>query len=742
MSEYNRDQDFEKNIVEAFAIPAISEEFVNSQYEKIAAKKEMRERKGFFSKPIMLRFSTATLALLMGATLIIGPQKVYAAIMRLFGYIPGVGVVSEDTDIRILEEPVSVTRDGITVSVNSMVLTPNETLVDFGTMGVPSWANANEGMERGCFEFPYLLLADGTEIDVVGKEAVPADVWEATFVVPCIMGAYTDQIPTDWQIPVVFVPAPDDYVVLPVYDVSPEVTEKPLSNNETNQTEEPVESIVNLSINKMIETETGYILVGKLSPAASVDQIQQMGISGVYDANGNQISTTYPNDVNEYELVETKPGDMTFAFAFAGNGVAFPIRVEISGVVVTFLQTEEKKTLPVTIPEEMQDGETLNVNQSIMMDGYELMLKSIIKGPNGYKFTFQVPEGVVGVSVNIADSVSMGGGGSWVVDGEVTRSLVYEQLPSGDVTLEVWNLQIAGEAQTWKTEWQPEQTREFVDVVLPDDLCWHVDMGTAIPVLADQLQGDVLVTQYAEQSQIVISSLQGEMIKTISNASQPSFSLDGQRIAYQLENAVIIQNLNSGEEMRYEGFNTRDITWSPDGKQIAFVNNGDHSGIFFLDLETGDSRQMTDYGYEYIAGWSVDETTLYYAIPGASEDGFPLFALDVDTGESTQLFILEDSSLKAPYPRVSPDGQWIVYRDRDNGSMYLKNMDGSEARLVMDKPGVAIGNLNWSANGDWLVLNVFGGDMSKPDVVLIDPFGCVLYKVPELWGYVNGVIVE
>ena len=639
MSEYNKDHDFEKSIVETFAVPTISEEFVNSQYKSIVRKNKMKETKGFFSKPIMLRFSTATLALLMGATLIIGPQKVYAAIMQLFGYIPGVGVVSEDTDIRILEEPVNVTREGITVSVNSMVLTSNESIIDFGTMGVPSSASANVGEGEGCMDMPYLLLDDGTQIDVLGREAVPADVWDATFVMPCIMGADSAKTPTDWQIPLTFVPAPGDYEVLPVQDVS-------AAENETAQTEESGEGATNLSIEKMIETENGYILVGKLSPASIEDQVQQMGVSGVYDADGKKIVTSYPTDINEYELMEIKLGDMPFAFEFAGYDVAFPIRVEVSGVVVTSHQTDEA---------------------------------------------------------------------------------------------------VVGETQTWETEWQPETAREFSAPVVSDDLCWHAGSGDAFPQLADQLTGKVVVTRYLDQPEVMIANLQGQSTKTITNASNPAFSADGTHIAYHKEGSIYIQDLESGEESNYEGFkefSVRDITWAPNGDKIAFVYLlNENSGVYLLDLENGEKTRLTEYGYEYIAGWSSDGNTLYYAITGTNDNRYPLFALDVNSGESTQLFEMENSALRVPYPRVSADGEWVAYRSQDTAGVYVKPMDGGEAHLVAEKMGYGISNFNWS--GDWLVLNVFDADdLTKPDVVMINPFTCDIYQVPAIWGDAGDLIVE
>src|SRR5215208_3493684 len=59
------------------------------------------------------------------------------AVGRSIGYIPGFGLVEQGTSIRVLEEPVSVTRDGITVTVTSAVSTAERTVIEFTVENVP-----------------------------------------------------------------------------------------------------------------------------------------------------------------------------------------------------------------------------------------------------------------------------------------------------------------------------------------------------------------------------------------------------------------------------------------------------------------------------------------------------------------------------------------------------------------------------------------------------------------------------
>src|SRR5512138_2838455 len=69
--------------------------------------------------PMMKIFVTAVVVLLILAITLVSVPAVRAAVQRWFGYVPSVGLV-EEGQVRMLAEPVSVTRDGITLTVEEM----------------------------------------------------------------------------------------------------------------------------------------------------------------------------------------------------------------------------------------------------------------------------------------------------------------------------------------------------------------------------------------------------------------------------------------------------------------------------------------------------------------------------------------------------------------------------------------------------------------------------------------------
>jgi len=81
--------------------------------------------------------------------LLILTTMVYA-LGRLTGYIPGVGFVQKDS-LRMLAEPVSQTRDGITVSIEQVVADSERTIVIYKTEGLSLLAALSLVLGLGAF---------------------------------------------------------------------------------------------------------------------------------------------------------------------------------------------------------------------------------------------------------------------------------------------------------------------------------------------------------------------------------------------------------------------------------------------------------------------------------------------------------------------------------------------------------------------------------------------------------------
>jgi hypothetical protein len=100
---------------------------------------------------------------LVSATLI-APQQVWAAVQKLIGYIPGIGFVQNTDTTLVLSGPVSVTRDGVKVSVVDTVAAEENTRVILraeGLSGLQELVQAKPPESSGDLR---LVQSDGTSV--------------------------------------------------------------------------------------------------------------------------------------------------------------------------------------------------------------------------------------------------------------------------------------------------------------------------------------------------------------------------------------------------------------------------------------------------------------------------------------------------------------------------------------------------------------------------------------------------
>ena len=204
--------------------------------------------------------------------------------------------MDQSSPIRVLTEPVSVTRDGITITVTSATLTADRTQIGYRIFGVPGSAYPDREDISGCMQREYLHLADGTQLSQVndGYQPVPANVTEATFVIPCIGNTLPGKVPENWELQLHFMPAPPELTVLPVIELTPSPQASLTQSGTAVETPlAPTSSPVTIS--QEIETSDGYILIGQFQPkTASGESFQQTGMLEITDATGKSIPYSFP----------------------------------------------------------------------------------------------------------------------------------------------------------------------------------------------------------------------------------------------------------------------------------------------------------------------------------------------------------------------------------------------------------------------------------------------------------------
>jgi len=116
-----------------------------------------------------------------------------------------------------------------------------------------------------------------------------------------------------------------------------------------------------------------------------------------------------------------------------------------------------------------------------------------------------------------------------------------------------------------------------------------------------------------------------------------------------------------------------------------------------------------------------------------------VYSYDVASGSAQERFTIENGTPKFLNPKLSPDGNWIAYRGRDNSSLYLVRSDGSDMHLAIDNAGVV--GIEWTRSG-WLGVSLKDQNSTESTIVLIKPEGCEAYRMPSsLQGDLEGLFI-
>jgi WD40-like Beta Propeller Repeat len=773
---------FEDEIRAAVAPPLAREEFVKSLHARIMQQAATRSRP---NRPVFLRLAWATvfvIAMLAVGILAIGPQRVFAAVRGLFGYIPGVGLVDQSAPIRVLAEPVSVTRDEISLTVTSATLTGDKTHIEYRIFGVPGSAYPDREDVMGCNQQPYLRLPDGTQLaPEKDYPPIPANVNQATLVLPCILDTLPGKVPENWELPLRFIPAPPDFTVVPVIESLPSITPSalastlPSTNDPSTKVGSTIPSTIGpstkaastptpeknpLMITKVLDIGDKFVLMGEFSynvdqnaslPAGSWWALQQVSITG---ADGRDVPQSYSND---FELpAPTQPDSEPWLYQLDKNFIP-PVTITYVGEIISPVGAKEQAIYEFDSGTNPQNGGMWTANQNFMLGGYNIRLVSIESSSRGYFFHFKADPGASAnaISVEISGYTPNcgGGGGGNDFPVEFDREVCYAgftgapEFPQGNLQVVINFQALTRQNKSFQIQWSPEpgQTGRFATPTPQPRVCLRSDSLAQInPVPADLASGKALVYEQLDGSGnwgLVLYNLDGSGKRVVtSNGNWGALSPDGSQVAYSAtDNGIHLVDVSTQTDQVLPNTSGFNIHWSPDGTQIAYIGigNGTINSVFIVKTDGTQVRQISDWSYETLIGWSPDGTQLYFAAPFTGGAAWKVYSYDIARGTPQERFTIENGTPKFLNPKLSPDGNWIAYRGRDNSSLYLVHPDGSDTHLVLDNIGVV--GIEWSHTG-WLGVSLGNPNTSVSTIVLLKPDGCEAYLLPTaLHGDIEGL---
>ncbi|MGL5786464.1 MAG: S41 family peptidase [Bacteroidales bacterium] len=207
---------------------------------------------------------------------------------------------------------------------------------------------------------------------------------------------------------------------------------------------------------------------------------------------------------------------------------------------------------------------------------------------------------------------------------------------------------------------------------------------------------------------------------------------------YDNDAQVVYKNITSG---------TTDISVSPNGKEIAFIANGE---LFVTSADYETTRRLTNTAtQERNVEFAPDGRSIFFS---AERNGiWNIWRVKLDNKDDKSFLYaneiteepVTEASIASFQPKVSPDGKEVAYLE-DRTAIRVINLESSKTRTVLDKKfnySYTDGDqeFEWSPDGKWIVARYISvGGWNNPDIAMIKADGSgEVHNLTES-GYADG----
>lgn len=413
----------------------------------------------------------ATALTIMAAFTVIlfnGPTVAHA-LEEFFGYIPGLGTVDSGGSLRVLAEPASVTKDGVTVTIDKGSVDSEKTILTMVVTGLTS-TQFNDCMFTGSDITPsWLRLPDGTKLksstfNGTGPSradvryyfpALPPGSNDVTLEIPCLM---VKPSPTDWEIPLHFEEA-TGLKPFPVIEIS--------SSTPGAETSAQSPYGILLTLEQVAPVDDGYILMGNLKWSNPGIVLANYDSIRVVDAAGHELATSFvlPDATDpDYQTRKKAP----WALKVSGKEHAWPLTLSVTNVQVNYngLGTTGYSAFSFDMGQSPQVGQTWSLNQDVknyVTPSYTVHLNSAAliadpaSGQPGIVFDVQTDPDITDLMLeDLKSDGSFRGLSSEVVQpGHMSIGFVFlDGVPSGKRMFAFTEIIVLAHGN-WQVTWQP-----------------------------------------------------------------------------------------------------------------------------------------------------------------------------------------------------------------------------------------------------------------------------------------------
>lgn len=722
---------------------------------------------------------TTFAALVVVVAILASVPSVAQAIKQLFGYIPGAGFVEDNVPLRSLEEPVEYKHKVAKITITQVVVDSKQTHLTYQVENNAFPETKYSSSVDQCHKTPWLQFSDGRQLKAetingnfwnsgysreLDFENIPVEDQSASLVLPCIEGALTSTVPQPIEIPFTLIEAPEGLTVYPLVKLP-----TPTLQTSTTEVNSPVDTF-SLSVTKYIQTDEQLLLMGTLTKNSTDFWFESVDESDVHllDGAGNAIVITEDrtvadpdteSDQDVYPFMypytyhadqETVPDAEVYPFTYRTAGRYIPGKGSlIFDTVWVQKGADQSYTFDPTTSD--QFGQTW----SFEVDGHTITIKDETTNlqDTGRTYKVETPEEIGMILIGQIDHPQCHADGA-LIDG--FGFINCARIPESPITLNVtaYTEKITG-------PWQAEvDLPAFTDGALPTPMpescltesTWKAALNNdSLKIPGSLLDGKLILASTLAPDyyyHVVSADLTGADPSDLDRGDGGSLSPDGKTLVYATNGGLKLMNLETGENLLVADTTRRDRgpLWSPDGTKIAFtrgpgIGKINAPGPYELMLMDADGSNITTLLSNAEANtaqtWMPSGSTLIYSVKG--QEGITVKSIEIISGEMTTLTQVNYQNARIA---VSPDGKQISYEAMlpgDRYSVYISNLDGSNARLIANADPIVVTEPYWSPDGKWLMVSVQDTSLSEymPTLALVNVESCQIIPITSLQGYVT-----
>ncbi|HEX8993194.1 MAG TPA: hypothetical protein VF784_16045, partial [Anaerolineales bacterium] len=506
------------------------------------------------------------------------------AIGMMTRYIPGIGFV-EPSSLRVLAEPVSQTRLGITVTIEQVAADAERTVVVYKTEGLTIQAANSKGEGGGPSGFGsrhLLRLPDGrswNETPFMGYAGTPEPIlnqvqteggWpnyvyrlvypavdpqvnELVLIIPVLQNMPAGAAPENWEIPFRLKAAQPEMTFAPILQFTPQAGAPATGSPASVVTEAAPASSgsslkgFTLRLNNVIEAQDGYVFTGDLSWDSSIFPTGKGVLSGAVvptltDAAGQNV----PIEAVHLDAPYVE-GHQPWSYRTNRKAFAGPLTFSIPSIQTMLFAPATD--FEIDLGPAPQSGQTWQFNHDFQIEGHTLRLLSVqLRSPvdtcsnAALEFNFKADQ--AGMAATVADANPEppsnqgcggggGGGGGGPVDPTISSSdIAYKSMPNGPHHFSITAAIPHTISGPWQVTWQPP-VAAAVTVAAERQACltrdtWQQTLDRTEPLPAG-VSGKILTTvnEGGLLPAIYAQGLDGSLLGKFDSGSWPSLSPDG-----------------------------------------------------------------------------------------------------------------------------------------------------------------------------------------------------------------------